>query len=188
MPLEGGCSLSPFSLFVTLVGHIHAPLQRCGGPWHIHRMATRRAGGVWRRGTAEGQTRLPPLSPLSLASYLPLTLLRLHFVAVDVVTFGHCPTPSHHHCYCQVDCRIVCATDATSSASHSSSSSLRPYFCTHPPSPPANHRLCAAFLVGAPPPGDAGERALEGVPAAIVVDHAATEDGDGHSPMWHYYA
>ncbi len=104
---------------------------------------------------------------------------------VSCIAFSCCPTPSGCHCYRLVDCRIVRAADATSSASYSSSSLLGPHFCTHPPpSPPADRHLRAAFLLGVPLSGDMGERALEGAPAAVVViGHPATFDGDGQSPL-----
>jgi len=104
---------------------------------------------------------------------------------VSCIAFSCCPTPSGCHCYRLVDCRIVRAADATSSASDSSSSLLGPHFCTHPPpSPPADRHLRAAFLLGVPLSGDMGERALEGAPAAVVViGHPATFDGDGQSPL-----
>ena len=55
-----------------------------------------------------------------------------------------------------------------------------------PPPPPANRRRWVAFLLGTPPPsGDVGERALEGAPATVIASHAAMDNGDGHSLLWH---
>ena len=62
-------------------------------------------------------------------------------------------------------------------------------FKNSPPPPHANRRLCAAFLDRPwhslpSPSGYAGKRPWEGAPRAVVVGHAATDNGDGHSPLW----
>ncbi len=50
--------------------------------------------------------------------------------------------------------------------------------------PPTDRRLHAAYLVGVPASGDTGERAFEGGPAAVIVVHSMTDDGDGRrSPV-----
>ncbi len=65
-----------------------------------------------------------------------------------------------------------------------SSSSLQPHFFAHPPSPPpADRRLRAAFLDGAPSLRHAGEWAWEGATATVVIGHAATDECDGLSPL-----
>jgi len=45
-----------------------------------------------------------------------------------------------------------------------------------------------AFLNGAPPSRDAGERTWEGALATVVVSHATADNGNGHSPLWQSYA
>ena len=72
--------------------------------------------------------------PLPLLSYLSLSLVRPHFVAVAAVAIGRCPVLSYCCRYCCiVDCWIVHAADATPSASYSLLSLLQPHFCAHPP-------------------------------------------------------
>ncbi len=51
-----------------------------------------------------------------------------------------------------------------------------------------SNSLISCYLVDVPPSGDAGERALEGAPAAVVVGHSLTDDGDVHSPLRHSYS
>ena len=95
--------------------------------------------------------------PLPLPSYLSSLLVRPHFVAVATVAIGRCPVPSCRRHYCRiVDCRIVCAADATLLAPYSSLSSLQPHFCAHSPSPPTNCRLRVTLLVSTPLSGDVG--------------------------------
>ena len=117
-------------------------------------------------------------------------IVRPHLVAIEMFAFGRCPAPSCRHHYLLVDCWIICATDATLLASYSLLSLLVPHFCIHSPFPPFDCRLCAAFLGRVPSSGDTGirVRALKGVPAAVVVGRTVTDDGNGHSPLWHSYS
>ena len=76
-------------------------------------------------------------SPLPLLSHLWSSLVRPNFVAVAAVAIGRCPVPSYRRRHrCKVDCRIVHAANATSSAPYSTLSSLQPHFCAHSPPPP----------------------------------------------------
>ena len=119
-------------------------------------------------------------------SYSSSSLLRPHVVAIAAVAFGRCPTPSCRHCYCQVDCWTDRAADVASSASYSSLSSLWPHFGAHSPSLPQPIVVFGSPSSSAPPPsGDVGKRALEGAPATVIASHAGTDDGDGHSLLWH---
>jgi hypothetical protein len=63
-------------------------------------------------------------------------------------------------------------------------SSLKPHFFAHSPSPPLLIVVFAPpFLTAPPPSGDAGKRAWEGAPAAVVLGHAATDECNGQSPL-----
>jgi hypothetical protein len=76
--------------------------------------------------------------------------------------------------------------NTASSASYSSLLLLGPHFCAqHSPPHPADRCLHAVFLVGDHSSRDTAQARgpLEGAPAALVVGHAATDDGDGHSPL-----
>ena len=110
-------------------------------------------------------------------SYSSSSLLRPHVVAIAVVAFGRCPTPPCRHCYCQVDCWTNRAADVASSASYSSLSSLWPHFGAHSPSPPCRSSSLGRLPPRHPPP--LRGRGREGV------GHAAMDNGDGHSLLWH---
>jgi hypothetical protein len=119
-------------------------------------------------------------------SYSSSSSLLPNFFAIAAVTLGCCPVPSCRHCYCRVDCWIVCAADAASLSSFYSLLSLRPHFCAHSPDPSCQLLSLRRLPLWQPlPSGNAGDRVLEGVPTTVLVGHAATEDGDCHSLLRH---
>ena len=68
-------------------------------------------------------------------------------------------------------------------ASYSSLSLLRPHFCADYP-PPTDCCLCTAFLYRYPlTSGDRCKRAWEGMPTAVVISQAVSDNSDGHLPL-----